>query len=62
MKGRTTLVIAHRISTIIQADCIYVVDGGQVVEEGCHAELIQRQGVYAGLYEIQFSQATQAKI
>jgi ABC-type multidrug transport system fused ATPase/permease subunit len=62
MKGRTTLVIAHRFSTIVQADCIYVVDGGRVVEEGRHAELMERQGVYAGLYEIQFSQALEAKV
>jgi len=58
MKGRTTLVIAHRFSTIIQADRIYVIDGGQVVEEGRHADLMDRQGVYAGLYEIQFSNNT----
>jgi ATP-binding cassette subfamily B protein len=62
MKGRTTLVIAHRFSTIIQADCIYVVDGGQVVEEGRHAELMERQGVYAGLYEIQFKASKEAQV
>ena len=61
MKGRTTLVIAHRFSTIVQADCIYVVDGGQVVEEGCHADLIERRGVYAGLYEIQFKANKEAQ-
>jgi ABC-type multidrug transport system fused ATPase/permease subunit len=61
MKGRTTLVIAHRFSTIIQADCIYVVDGGQVVEEGRHAELMNKQGVYAGLYEIQFKASKEAQ-
>ena len=62
MKGRTTLVIAHRFSTIVQADCIYVVDGGQVVEEGRHAELMERQGVYAGLYEIQFKASKEAQV
>ena len=61
MKGRTTLVIAHRFSTIVQADCIYVVDGGQVVEEGRHAELMDKQGVYAGLYEIQFKASKEAQ-
>ena len=61
MKGRTTLVIAHRFSTIIQADCIYVIDEGQVVEEGRHAELIDRQGVYAGLYEMQFKASKEAE-
>ena len=61
MKGRTTLVIAHRFSTIIQADCIYVIDGGQVVEEGRHADLMDRRGVYAGLYEIQFKTSKEAQ-
>ncbi len=61
MKGRTTLVIAHRFSTIIQADCIYVIDEGQVVEEGRHADLMDRRGVYAGLYEIQFKTSKEAQ-
>lgn len=54
MQGRTTLVIAHRFSTIVHADMIYVIDGGKVVEQGKHAELMSRQGVYASLYELQF--------
>jgi ABC-type multidrug transport system fused ATPase/permease subunit len=57
MKGRTTLVIAHRFSTIVNADSIYVIDGGQVVEQGKHAALMSRHGVYANLYEMQFKQA-----
>lgn len=61
MKGRTTLVIAHRFSTIVNADTIYVIDGGQVVEQGKHSDLMRRQGVYANLYEMQFKQAKEAE-
>ena len=61
MKGRTTLVIAHRFSTIVNADTIYVIDGGQVVEQGKHADLMRGQGVYANLYEMQFKQAKEAE-
>ena len=53
MKGRTAVVIAHRLSTVIGADRVVVVDGGQVVESGPHAELIARGGVYARLVERQ---------
>ena len=48
-QGRTTLVIAHRLATIRDADMIYVIDGGRVVESGTDAELRKRGGVYAGL-------------
>jgi ATP-binding cassette, subfamily B, bacterial len=54
MQGRTTLVIAHRLATVLAADRIVVMDAGQVVEEGTHAELIARAGLYARLAELQF--------
>jgi subfamily B ATP-binding cassette protein MsbA len=50
MKGRTTLVIAHRLSTVLDADRIYVVDRGEIAESGTHPELVARGGVYARLY------------
>jgi subfamily B ATP-binding cassette protein MsbA len=50
MKGRTTLVIAHRLSTVLDADRIYVVDRGEIAECGTHAELVARGGLYARLY------------
>ena len=52
--GRTTLVIAHRLSTIEGADRIIVMDRGRVVDTGAHAELLERNGLYAGLYRFQF--------
>ncbi|MGH6976436.1 MAG: ABC transporter ATP-binding protein [Stellaceae bacterium] len=55
MQGRTTVVIAHRLSTVTGADLIYVVDGGRVAEHGTHAELLRQQGVYARLYALQFA-------
>jgi ATP-binding cassette subfamily B protein len=54
LSGRTSLVIAHRLSTIRHADRILVLSGGRLVEEGRHEELIQRQGLYAGLYRLQY--------
>jgi ATP-binding cassette, subfamily B, bacterial MsbA len=55
MHGRTTVVIAHRLSTVIDADLIHVVDGGRVVESGTHAELLRQNGIYARLYALQFA-------
>jgi ABC-type multidrug transport system fused ATPase/permease subunit len=53
-KGRTTFIIAHRLSTLHDVDRIVVIDRGQIVEEGTHDRLMERGGVYAGLYEAQF--------
>ena len=55
LEGRTALVIAHRLSTIRQADAIVVLDGGAVVDIGTHADLLRRGGLYADLYNTQFS-------
>ncbi len=57
MKDRTTLAIAHRLSTILAADVILVVDHGEIVERGTHQELLELGGLYARLYNEQFSQA-----
>jgi ATP-binding cassette subfamily B protein len=54
MRGRTSLVIAHRLSTVIGADLILVMDGGRLVEQGTHSELLARGGLYARLYATQF--------
>jgi ATP-binding cassette subfamily B protein len=54
MAGRTTLVIAHRLATVLSADRILVLDEGRVVESGAHGELVARGGLYARLAELQF--------
>lgn len=53
-EGRTTLVIAHRLATVREADQIVVMDRGRVVEQGSHEELLAKGGTYAGLYALQF--------
>jgi ATP-binding cassette subfamily B protein len=55
MKGRTTLVIAHRLATVQKADRILVMDRGRIVEEGTHAELVAKGGLYGRLAEMQFA-------
>ena len=57
MRGRTNFVIAHRLSTIREADNIIVIDNGRVVEQGKHSELLSKNGLYAKLYNSQFSVA-----
>ena len=54
MKNRTSVIIAHRLSTVRDADLIVVMDRGRVVETGSHEELLEKQGVYYGLYQTQF--------
>jgi len=60
MRGRTTLVIAHRLSTVQNADLIVVIQDGRVVEQGSNAELLARNGAYAALHRLQFRDAAEA--
>jgi ABC-type multidrug transport system ATPase subunit len=53
MEGRTTFVIAQRLSTVKRADLILVLDRGQIVERGCHEELLRQGGLYQQIYELQ---------
>ena len=55
MKDRTVLVIAHRLSTVRNADCIVVINDGQIVEKGSHDELLKKKGAYAALYRTQLA-------
>ncbi len=57
MKGRTSFVVAHRLSTIRDADMILVMNEGRIVEIGKHEELLERNGFYADMYKSQFAGA-----
>ena len=61
MQNRTTLVIAHRLSTVQHADRIVVMDAGRIIEIGSHTELMQRNGQYARLYQLGFNPETERK-
>jgi ATP-binding cassette, subfamily B, bacterial len=58
--GRTTLIIAHRLATVLQADRIVVMDKGRIVEEGTHQSLVRKRGVYARLAKLQFESGAEA--
>ncbi|MER9471343.1 ATP-binding cassette domain-containing protein, partial [Mesorhizobium sp. M0520] len=60
MKGRTTIVIAHRLATVLMADRILVMDGGRIVEEGTHQSLVAKGGIYARLAKLQFDTGANA--
>lgn len=60
-KNRTTLIIAHRLSTILDADQIVVMDNGKILDQGTHAELLERGGIYAELFNLQFDLSPQNK-
>ena len=63
MNGRTSFVIAHRLSTVINADWVLVLDQGRVVEQGRHSDLLQNHnGLYYRLYQMQFAQADDWKL
>lgn len=61
MKGRTCIIIAHRLSTVQQVDRLIVLDHGRVIESGSHAELMQKEGAYARLHSLQFANAALAE-
>ncbi|TIN14107.1 MAG: ATP-binding cassette domain-containing protein, partial [Mesorhizobium sp.] len=60
MRGRTTIVIAHRLATVLKADRILVMDGGRIVEEGTHQSLVAKGGTYARLAKLQFETGASA--
>ncbi|MCK4719617.1 ATP-binding cassette domain-containing protein, partial [bacterium] len=62
LAGRTAVIVAHRLSTIINSDRILVIHLGEVVESGNHTELMNRNGIYAKLHKLQFQEVTTAPI
>ena len=60
MQGRTTIVIAHRLATVLKADRILVMDDGRIVEEGTHKSLVAKRGIYARLAKLQFETGASA--
>ena len=62
MQGRTTLVIAHRLATVLSCDRILVMDQGRIVEEGTHDSLVARDGLYARLAKLQFETASKLEL
>jgi len=61
MKGRTTFIIAHRISSVKDADIIIVLDRGRIVERGTHEELLAAGGMYRRIYDVQFKDLQQVR-
>ena len=59
-RGRTTIVIAHRLSTVVHADQIVVLEAGQVAERGTHAELLRKRGLYAEMWARQAQEREEA--
>ena len=60
MEGKTTIIIAHRLSTVRNADTIVVLDAGKIVQQGTHDELMAQPGIYRDLYQTQRKMAVQA--
>ena len=58
MQGRTSFIVAHRLSTIREADCILVMKDGHIIEQGRHEQLLEQGGFYADLYNSQFAQTS----
>ena len=61
MKGRTSFVIAHRLSTIVDSDVILVMNKGNIIEQGTHSQLLEKNGFYANLYNSQFENEKDVK-
>ena len=62
LRGRSTLIIAHRLSTVLRADRVVVLERGRVVESGSHADLLNAEGTYAKLYRGQFRAGDRAAL